>query len=98
LFKILNLGGHVKENYRDFFGINSDESDAGEIRKYWHEVNSLMNERIEKLNTSEWFSKHANISEEDFEKEPHRNKLNVLLDRTSHLTHHGGQLLLLKNK
>ena len=34
--------------------------------------------------------------EEDFIKEPHRNKLNIILTRTTHLSYHTGQLALLK--
>ncbi len=36
------------------------------------------------------------VSDEDFEKEPHRNKLNIIVTRTSHLSYHTGQLILLK--
>ena len=50
------------------------------------------------LPAAEWFTRHANISEADFPKEPHRNRLNVLLSRTSHLAYHRGQLVLLANK
>jgi hypothetical protein len=36
------------------------------------------------------------ISEQDFAKEPMRNKLNVLINRTNHLAYHYGQLRLIK--
>lgn len=42
--------------------------------------------------------KHSAVSEEDFAKEPHRNKLNLLLNRTNHLSYHHGQLVFLKEK
>jgi hypothetical protein len=35
---------------------------------------------------------------EDFAKEPHRNKLNIILTRTTHLSYHVGQLTLLKQQ
>ena len=41
------------------------------------------------------FEKHTAVSEEDFSKEPHRNKLNIVISRTSHLQYHTGQLVLL---
>jgi len=40
--------------------------------------------------------KHTSVSEEDFAKEPHRNRLNVLTTRTTHLASHYGQLIFLK--
>ena len=53
---------------------------------------------IKGLPADEWFTRHANITEADFPKEPHRNRLNVLLSRTTHLSNHRGQLTLLTNK
>jgi hypothetical protein len=61
-------------------------------------VNKALSDHIKNLPADEWFTRHANISEEDFIKEPNRNRLNVLLDRTIHLSNHRGQLLLLQNK
>jgi hypothetical protein len=61
-------------------------------------VNETLSDHIQDLPADDWFTRHSNISEEDFMKEPHRNRLNVLLDRTIHLSNHRGQLLLLKNK
>jgi hypothetical protein len=61
-------------------------------------VNDALLNHIQTLPAEDWFTRHANISEEDFVKEPHRNRLNVLLDRTIHLSNHRGQLLLLQHK
>ena len=43
---------------------------------------------------TEWLSKHAAVSDADFAKEPHRNRMSVLLSRNSHLAFHHGQILL----
>jgi hypothetical protein len=48
------------------------------------------------LQPAEWFNRHTVVSEADFEKEPHRNKLNLLINRTNHLSYHLGQLIYLK--
>jgi hypothetical protein len=48
------------------------------------------------LKPEEWFEKHTAVSAEDFINEPHRNKLNIIITRTSHLNYHTGQLVLLK--
>ena len=41
-----------------------------------------------------WLSRHTSVSVEDFAKEPHRNRLSVLLSRNSHLASHLGQIAL----
>jgi hypothetical protein len=71
---------------------------AHQLRQQWKEVNDALSHHIQNLPAADWFTRHANISEEDFIKEPHRNRLNVLLDRTIHLSNHRGQLLLLQHK
>ena len=47
-----------------------------------------------KWTPAEWLSRHTSVSEEDFAKEPHRNRLSVLLSRNSHLAFHHGQIVL----
>ncbi|MBK6626451.1 MAG: hypothetical protein IPJ87_16545 [Flavobacteriales bacterium] len=42
--------------------------------------------------------KLARIAEVDLPKEPHRNRLNVLMSRTNHLAYHRGQLIMLAEK
>lgn len=101
LLKILDLGDHVKPNYRDYFNLNAAEMEfpsVTDIRQYWDEVSDLLNNRIKGLSPDDWFGKHTSISADDFAKETQRNKLNVLMDRTSHLAHHRGQLELLVKK
>jgi hypothetical protein len=61
-------------------------------------VNTLLSQHFNKLTPLEWFQKHNSVSEEDFVKEPHRNKLNLIINRTNHLASHLGQLLYLKEK
>ena len=43
---------------------------------------------------AEWLAKHTSVSDADFLKEPHRNRLSVLLSRNSHLAFHHGQIVL----
>jgi hypothetical protein len=67
-----------------------------QLRQQWKDVNETLSNHIKNLPADDWFTRHANVSEEDFIKEPLRNRLNVLLDRTIHLSNHRGQLILLK--
>ncbi|MBK8499021.1 MAG: DinB family protein [Flavobacteriales bacterium] len=69
-----------------------------QLRAQWKEVNDTLLDHMKRLPATEWFTRHASVSEEDFAKEPHRNRLNVVLSRTSHLAYHRGQLVLLASR
>jgi hypothetical protein len=67
-----------------------------ELRHYWTDVNEELMEHFAQLGPSQWLAKHAAISAEDFAKEPHRNRLSVIIARTTHMHYHLGQLILMK--
>ena len=69
-----------------------------QVREYWKAVHDTLMGRMTALPAEEWFTRHASISEEDFAKEPHRNRLNLLMNRTNHMSYHRGQLALLAGK
>ena len=66
-----------------------------ELRTMWERQNAYMKEKFEEMKTEDWFAKHTAVSEQDFIMEPHRNKLNIIITRTSHLQYHAGQIVLL---
>ncbi|MFN3754203.1 DinB family protein [Flavobacterium sp.] len=69
---------------------------VSELRLYLTKQNEIMKQKFEAFTTDDWFKKHTAVSAEDFVNEPHRNKLNIIITRTSHLQYHLGQLRLLK--
>jgi hypothetical protein len=69
---------------------------AQHSRASWSKQCEVLKEKFANLQPEEWFEKHTAVSAEDFIKEPHRNKLNIVLTRTTHLNYHTGQLILLK--
>jgi hypothetical protein len=69
---------------------------AKELRSKWVKMNEVLSQQINDLKEEDWFQKHTAVSAEDFIKEPHRNKLNIIITRTSHLSYHLGQFILLK--
>lgn len=69
-----------------------------QLRKQWNTVNEKLINHFNTLQGDAWFTRHENVSDEDFIKEPHRNRLNVLLTRTNHLSNHRGQFVFLKKK
>jgi hypothetical protein len=67
-----------------------------DLRAAWKDINALLADHFQTLHVSEWFYKHTMVSEEDFAREPSRNRLNVLFSRTNHLAFHIGQMVLVK--
>ena len=65
-----------------------------ELRAMWDKQNEVLQAKF--AAEADWYAKHTAVSAEDFVKEPHRNKLNIIITRTSHLQYHSGQLALLK--
>ena len=103
LFTILGFGDRINPAMDELFIRNPDKSglerpSAAELRSYWNKVNSALEPIINAAQPDEWFSRHMSVSEEDFAKEPHRNKLNVIISRTIHLAYHLGQMVYLEKK
>lgn len=100
MLPLLNLGeSQFPELLSSFIRTPDDASNqkftVTELRESWKVANANLAEQFEKLSDEEWLEKHTSVSEEDFAKEPHRNKLNVLISRTNHLSYHLGQLALI---
>jgi hypothetical protein len=103
LFTILGFGDRVNPAMEEVFIRNPDKSgletpSTAELREYWNKVNTELEPHINAVQPDEWFGRHMSVSEEDFAKEPHRNKLNVIISRTTHLAYHLGQLVYLEKK
>jgi DinB superfamily len=102
MLPVLNFGEQLYPHLADIFITNPDKSktqiaSASELRQDWKNINSILADHFSKLPPDEWFQRHNSVSEEDFIKEPHRNKLNLIINRTNHLSYHLGQLVLIKN-
>ena len=66
------------------------------VKAAWDEVHDRLKAEMAKLTPAEWVERHAVVSEEDFAKEPHRNRFTMLLGRIGHLGFHLGQAVLAK--
>jgi len=103
MLKILGLDDRKYPELDEIFLQSPDKSGkempgVSALRQYWTDSCSILNEHFSKMQPADWFGRHMSVSEEDFAKEPHRNKLNVLIGRTIHLSEHYGQLLFLASK
>jgi hypothetical protein len=67
---------------------------ARELKNYWDEVNTKLLSEFARFSPDEWFERHHAMSEEDYAKDPTRNRLAVLLSRTNHMSYHLGQVIL----
>jgi hypothetical protein len=98
-FPLFDLGEKIHPQLQDLFIRTPDRTvpipTTAELRQCWHDVNAKLTPALRNLTPEEWLGKHTSVSAEDFAKEPHRNKLNVLLNRTSHQAYHYGQIVLL---
>ena len=103
---ILELMGWDKKQYPELENVflrTPDKSGLpapplSTLRQYWKDINAKINKHIAAMSPDEWFTRHTAVSEEDFAKEPHRNKLNIILSRTTHTSSHLGQLVYLAPK
>lgn len=97
----LGFGNKLYPELEDAFIKSPDKTvadipSAATLRAKWEEVHTALNRKIDNLQPEEWFQKHTVVSAEDFAKEPHRNKLNIVITRTNHLSYHLGQFILIK--
>src|ERR1700677_2890093 len=100
MLPLLVLGPRLYPEYDALFLTNPDKAAptlpaAQEIKKAWNEVNGTLLARFESLSAADWPQKHASVSEEDFAKDPLRNRFSVLLSRTTHISFHLGQTALI---
>jgi DinB superfamily len=65
-----------------------------ELLEDWAEVNGSLSEKLGRLTPPEWLQRHMAMSDEEYAKDPTRNRLSVLLSRTNHLSYHLGQIIL----
>ncbi len=99
LLPLLRLGErHYLELYAMFVS-NPDRKlektlSGKELKRIWDETNFALWAAFSKLSPSEWLERHTAVSEEDFVREPHRNRFTVLLGRTGHVAYHLGQAML----
>jgi uncharacterized damage-inducible protein DinB len=101
LFALLGVGERLNPELDEAFitnpdGALADPVPAAELRKAWRAVNTKLTAALEKFTPAEWLARHTQVSEEEFAKDPTRNRLAVVLSRTNHVSFHMGQAVLAK--
>jgi hypothetical protein len=101
MLPLLAFGEKLFPHLEKIFITSPDKSglempSVAELKDHLNAVNAELSEHILFIPPVEWFKRHMAVSEEDFAKEPHRNKLNVMINRSNHMSYHLGQLILLQ--
>ena len=100
ILPLLGFADRLFPEMEEVFLKNPDRSGlsfptVAELKQRLETVNTKLNGHFQSTDTNEWLSRHTVVSPEDFIKEPHRNKLNVIITRTGHMAYHIGQMRLL---
>jgi hypothetical protein len=102
LFSLLGIGQRLYPGLDAVFVTSPDRTvadlSAAELKQASAQVNEALWSAFTALPEDEWMFRHTSVSEEDFKLEPHRNRLSVLLSRTSHMAYHLGQAVLTRTK
>lgn len=101
LFEILGIGKRLYPELELAFIRNADQSDQDMpdpslLKTYWYKVHEGLKYSFLTITDDEWLSRHTAMTDQDFDLDPMRNKLSVLMSRSRHLSYHLGQLKLIK--
>jgi len=99
MLPLLGIGQRLHPEFDVAFISNPDKTQAEipsieQVRAAWKAVNARLFQGFASISSADWLKKHTAVSEEDFEKEPLRNRIGILLGRTNHLAYHLGQTAL----
>jgi DinB superfamily len=101
MFPLLGLGERLHPELDEKYIANPDRVlvdplSTTELRRAWAEVNSKLTIGLERFTLEDWLQKHTAVSDEDFVTDPTRNRIAVVISRTSHASYHSGQAILAK--
>jgi DinB superfamily len=101
MFPLLGIGERLHPELDEPYITNPDRAladpiSASDLKQAWTEVNSKLTAAFEGFTPEDWLHKHTAVSDEDFAKDPTRNRLALVMNRTNHLSFHSGQAILTK--
>lgn len=102
MLPLLGMGNRLYPDLESLFSLNPDRTfdnlpGMTDLKEKWSTLNAALAEFFDKLQPENWLDRHTKVSPEDFALQPERNKLNILLGRTNHISYHAGQLIFLKS-
>ena len=101
MFPLLGLGERLHPELDEPYITNpdrvlADPLSATELCRAWAAVNGKLTTAFERFTLGDWLQKHTAVSDEEFVKDPTRNRLAIVMSRTSHASFHSGQAVLAK--
>ena len=101
MFPLLGLGERLHPELDEAYIKNPDRAlpdpvSVADLKKAWGEVNHKLTSAFEAFTPKEWLEQHTAVSDEDFAKDPTRNRLALVMNRTNHASFHMGQAILAK--
>ena len=101
MFPLLGIGERLQTELDEPYIANpdrvlADPLSATELRQSFAEVNDKLTRAFEGFTLEDWLQKHTAVSDEDFIKDPMRNRLAIVMNRTSHASYNAGQAALTK--
>jgi hypothetical protein len=100
MIPLLGLGERVHSDMDASFVSNPDRAlddlpPLADLKNRWKNVNGhLLALMQQDVSLSWWAQRHTSVSEADFQINPTRNRLSIVLNRTNHLSYHLGQIAL----
>ena len=99
LIPLLGFGPRIHPELDLMFVSNPDRTVPNillgeDLKIIWQQTSEILLTSFTKLSVADWLQKHRAMSEEDFLREPHRNRFTVVLGRTAHIAYHVGQAKL----
>jgi hypothetical protein len=99
MFPLLGIGERRFPNLDSAYLEYPDRTEAdplapADLKGAWRDVATRLTDTLEAFTPEEWLQKHTAVSDEDFAKDPGRNRMAVVLSRTNHISYHMGQLIL----
>ncbi|MEO8333865.1 MAG: DinB family protein [bacterium] len=101
MLPLLGIGERLHPELEAPFLTSPDRSatalpSASELKQAADEVDRALSTAFNQWSAADWAAKHTAVSDEDFAREPHRNRFSVLMSRNAHMAFHHGQLVLTK--
>lgn len=100
MINLFGLGERLYSSFDEPFVKSPDKSGLqfpvpSILRDDWKKSNEILSRYFAAMPVNDWFGRHNAMTDEDHTKDPGRNKLSVLINRTNHVAYHLGQLILL---
>lgn len=101
MLPLLGVGPRLHEHLDAPFLTAADRAVAAlppsaDLKRALAGVNAALWNAFNAWSPTDWLARHTAVTEEEFAKEPHRNRMSVFLSRNAHMAFHYGQMILAK--